>query len=172
ALALPRSTGREESRRDGIETIEGIRRIKAGLPGVHTILGLSNVSFGLTPAARHVLNSVYLNECVEAGLDAAIVHAARIMPLNKIPEEQRRVCLDLVYDRRKPGYDPLQALLALFEGVSSSTLVKEDRSGWTVDERLKARIIDGDREGLTADLDLALTTTPALTIVNDTLLEG
>ncbi len=171
-LALPLSTGMEESRRDGIETIEGIKLIKAQLPGVHTILGLSNVSFGLTPAARHVLNSVYLNECVEAGLDAAIVHAARIMPLNKIPEEQRRVCLDLVYDRRKPGYDPLQTLLALFEGVSSTTLVKEDRSGWSVARRLEQRIIDGDRDGLTADLDEALVTTPALAIVNDTLLAG
>ena len=76
----------EESRRDGIETIEGIRRIKAELPGVLTILGLSNVSFGLKPAARHVLNSVFLHECVEAGLDAAIVHAGRILPLNRIPE--------------------------------------------------------------------------------------
>src|SRR4051812_36273966 len=173
ALALPLSTGMEESRRDGIETIEGIRRIKAELPGVHTILGLSNVSFGLTPAARHVLNSVFLHECVEAGLDAAIVHAARIMPLSKIPERQRDVCLDLVYDRRRPGYDPLQELLAMFEGVSSATLVKEDRSGWPVEERLKQRIIDGDRDGLTDDLDLALGAgTPALSIVNDTLLAG
>ncbi|MFN2607999.1 MAG: homocysteine S-methyltransferase family protein, partial [Acidimicrobiales bacterium] len=106
ALALPLSTGMEESRRDGIETIEGIRRIKAELPGVHTVLGLSNVSFGLTPAARHVLNSVFLHECVEAGLDAAIVHAARIMPLSRIPDRQREVCLDLVYDRRTEGYDP------------------------------------------------------------------
>jgi 5-methyltetrahydrofolate--homocysteine methyltransferase len=173
ALALPLSTGMEESRRDGIETIEGIRRIKAELPGVHTILGLSNVSFGLTPAARHVLNSVFLHECVEAGLDAAIVHAARIMPLSKIPERQREVCLDLVYDRRRPGYDPLQELLAMFEGVSSATLVKEDRSGWPVEDRLKQRIIDGDRDGLTDDLDLALGAgTPALSIVNDTLLAG
>ena len=172
ALALPLSTGMEESRRDGIETIEGIRRIKAELPGVHTILGLSNVSFGLTPAARHVLNSVFLHECVQAGLDAAIVHAARIMPLAKIPERQREVCLDLIYDRRTDGYDPLQELLALFEGVTSATLVKEDRSGWPVEDRLKQRIIDGDREGLTADLDEALTTTPALTIVNDHLLAG
>ncbi|MDQ3895743.1 MAG: methionine synthase, partial [Actinomycetota bacterium] len=171
-LALPLSTGMEESRRDGIETIEGIRRIKAELPGVHTILGLSNVSFGLTPAARHVLNSVFLHECVEAGLDAAIVHAARIMPLSKIPEHQSDVCLDLVYDRRRDGYDPLQELLALFEGVSSATLVKEDRSGWPVQERLKQRIIDGDRDGLTDDLDDALRTTPALAIVNDTLLAG
>jgi 5-methyltetrahydrofolate--homocysteine methyltransferase len=172
ALALPLSTGMEESRRDGIETIEGIRRIKAELPGVYTILGLSNVSFGLNPAARHVLNSVFLHECIEAGLDAAIVHAARIMPLSKIPERQREVCLDLVYDRRRPGYDPLQELLGLFEGVSAASVEKEDRSGWPVEERLKRRIIDGDRDGLEADLEEALATTPALDIVNDTLLAG
>jgi 5-methyltetrahydrofolate--homocysteine methyltransferase len=171
-LALPISTGMEEGRRDGIETIEGIRRIKAELPGVHTVLGLSNVSFGLNPAARHVLNSVFLHECVEAGLDAAIVHAGRIMPLSKIPERQREVCLDLVYDRRRPGYDPLQELIGLFEGVSASAVEKEDRSGWPVEERLRLRIIDGDRDGLEADLDEALSTTPALDIVNDTLLEG
>ncbi|MDQ4133825.1 MAG: methionine synthase [Actinomycetota bacterium] len=172
ALALPLSTGMEESRRDGIETIEGIRRIKSELPGVHTILGLSNVSFGLTPAARHVLNSVFLHECIEAGLDAAIVHAGRILPLNKIPDRQREVCLDLVYDRRGDGYDPLQELLALFEGVSVAAAEREDRSGWPVEERLKHRIIDGDRDGLEADLEEALTTTPALAIVNDTLLAG
>ncbi|MEA2844149.1 MAG: 5-methyltetrahydrofolate--homocysteine methyltransferase [Actinomycetota bacterium] len=171
-LALPLSTGMEESRRDGIETIKGIELIKAELPGVHTILGLSNVSFGLKPAARHVLNSMFLNECVEAGLDAAIVHAARIMPLSRIPEEQRRVCLDLIYDRRTKDYDPLQELLGMFEGVSSTTLEKEDRSGWPVERRLEQRIIDGDRDGLTADLDEALVTTPALAIVNDTLLAG
>ncbi len=171
-LALPISTGMEEGRRDGIETIEGIRRIKAELAGVHTILGLSNVSFGLTPAARHVLNSVFLHECQQAGLDAAIVHAARIMPLNRIDERAREVCLDLVYDRRRPGYDPLQELLALFEGVSSDILETEDRSDWSVERRLSQRIVDGDRDGLEADLDEALGTTPALSIVNDTLLEG
>ncbi|HUR17744.1 MAG TPA: methionine synthase, partial [Acidimicrobiales bacterium] len=171
-LALPISTGMEEGRKDGIETIEGIRRIKAELPGVHTILGLSNVSFGLTPAARHVLNSVYLHECQQAGLDAAIVHAARIMPLNRIDDRAREVCLDLVYDRRRPGYDPLQELLALFEGVSSDTLEQEDRSDWTVERRLSQRIIDGDRDGLEADLDEALRGSPALAIVNDTLLQG
>ncbi|HWC11406.1 MAG TPA: methionine synthase [Acidimicrobiales bacterium] len=171
-LALPLSTGMEESRRDGVETLEGIRRIKAELPGVHTIIGLSNVSFGLRPAARHVLNSVFLHECVEAGLDAAIVHAGRIMPLSRIPERQREVCLDLVHDRRTDTYDPLQELLSLFEGVSAAAVEKEDRSGWPVEERLKRRIIDGDRNGLTADLDEALRTTPALEIVNDTLLAG
>ncbi|MDQ3306422.1 MAG: methionine synthase, partial [Actinomycetota bacterium] len=172
-LALPLSTGMEESRRDGIETIEGIRLIKAALPGVSTILGLSNVSFGLNPAARHVLNSVFLHECVQAGLDAAIVHAARIMPLNKIDDRAKEVCLDLVYDRRRPGYDPLQELLRLFEGVSAAAAVKEDRSGWPVAERLQARIIDGDRDGLEADLDEALASgKPALAIVNDDLLAG
>src|SRR3954469_6968182 len=105
--------------------MEAIRRINAEIPGRHTVLGLSNVSFGLKPAARHVLNSVFLHECVEAGLDSAIVHAARIMPLNRIPDEQRQVALDLVPDRRgtaggdgtDPAYDPLHRLLALFEDV-------------------------------------------------------
>jgi 5-methyltetrahydrofolate--homocysteine methyltransferase len=179
ALALPLSTGMEESRRDGIETIEGIRRIKAELPGVSTILGLSNVSFGLNPAARHVLNSMFLYECMEAGLDAAIVHAARIMPLNKIDEDVREICLDLIYDRRRPAsvdgeaaYDPLQALIAKFEGVKAGDVVKEDRTGWPVEERLKARIIDGNREGLEPELDEALAAMSALTIVNDHLLAG
>ena len=172
-LALPLSTGMEESRRDGIETIEGIRLIKEGLPGARTILGLSNVSFGLTPAARHVLNSVFLHECQQAGLDAAIVHAARIMPLNKIDPEAVETCLDLIYDRRSDGYDPLQKLLALFEGVSANAVVKEDRSDWTVERRLSQRIIDGDRDGLEADLDEALGNgTSALDIVNETLLGG
>ncbi len=174
ALALPLSTGMEESRKDGIETIEGIRRIKAELPGVYTILGLSNVSFGLNPAARQVLNSVFLHECVEAGLDAAIVHASKILPLSKVEERAREVCLDLIYDRRKEGYDPLSELLALFEGKSAaSATVHEDRSGWTVDQRLEHRIVDGDRNGIEADLDEAMAEghTP-LTIVNDFLLAG
>jgi 5-methyltetrahydrofolate--homocysteine methyltransferase len=172
-LALPLSTGMEESRRDGIETIEGIRLIKQELPGVRTILGLSNVSFGLTAAARHVLNSVFLHECQQAGLDAAIVHAGRIMPLSKIDERQRDVCLDLVYDRRTEDYDPLQELLALFEGVPAAGVEREDRSGWPVERRLSQRIIDGDRNGLETDLDLALGSgLPALGIVNDVLLSG
>ncbi len=114
------------------------------------MLGVSNVSFGLNPAARHALNSVFLHECVDAGLDAAIVHAGRIMPLSRLPEEQRQVCLDLVHDRREPGYDPLQRLLEVFADVQTTTAVKEDRSGWPVNERLKYRIIDGDRDGLDA----------------------
>ncbi len=155
-LVLPLSTGMEESRRDGIETLEGIRRIKAELPGVFTIVGLSNVSFGLTPAARHVLNSMFLHECVEAGLDAAIVHAARILPLSKIDENAREVCLDLIYDRRREGYDPLSELLTIFEGVSAGAVEAEDRTGWTVERRLEQRIVDGDRNGLEDDLDEAL----------------
>jgi 5-methyltetrahydrofolate--homocysteine methyltransferase len=172
ALTFPLSTGDEDLRHDGMATLEGIRRIKAELPGVFTVLGVSNVSFGLKPAARHVLNSVFLHECVEAGLDAAIVHAARIMPLNRIDERQRQVAMDLVYDRRSDGYDPLQQLLSIFEDVSATDIEKEDRSGWPVEERLKHRIIDGDRDGLEADLDDALATRTALEIVNDVLLAG
>ena len=171
-LALPLSTGMEESRRDGIETIEGIRRIKAELPGVSTILGLSNVSFGLNPAARQVLNSVFLHECVEAGLDAAIVHASKILPLSRIDERARQVCLDLVYDRRSEGYDPLSELLALFEGATAAASAPEEHLDWPVEQRLEQRIVDGNRNGLEADLDEALGAHPALTIVNDFLLAG
>ena len=173
-LALPLSTGMEEGRRDGIETIEGIRRIKAELPGVYTVFGLSNVSFGLNPAARQVLNSVFLHECVEAGLDAAIVHASKILPLSKVDERAREVCLDLIYDRRRDGYDPLTELLDLFEGASTfSVSTMEDRSGWPVEQRLEHRIIDGDRNGLESDLDEAMAAGLApLTIVNDMLLAG
>jgi 5-methyltetrahydrofolate--homocysteine methyltransferase len=169
---LTLATGIEESRKDGVETIEGIRRIKTGLPGVWTVLGLSNISFGFKPAARHVLNSVFLHECREAGLDAAIVHAARILPMHRIDDAVRDVTLDLIYDRRRDDYDPLAAFLAAFEGVEAGAVEREDRSGWPVDERLKHRIIDGDRDGLEADLAEQLTTMPALTIVNDVLLDG
>ncbi len=172
-LALPLSTGMEESRKDGIETLEGIRRIKAELPGVHTILGLSNVSFGLNPAARQVLNSVFLHECVAAGLDSAIVHASKILPLSRIDERAREVCLDLVYDRRSDGYDPLQELLSLFEGVSASSGPPDEHLDWPVERRLEQRIIDGNRNGLEADLDEALAAGhTALTVVNDFLLAG
>src|SRR5579863_4346349 len=172
-LVLPLSTGMEESRGDGVETLEGTKRIKTELPGVFTIVGLSNVSFGLNPAARHVLNSMFLHELVDSGLDAAIVHAARILPLSKIDERVREVCLDLIYDRRTDGYDPLQELLGIFEGVSATAAVTEDRTGWTVERRLEQRIIDGDRNGLEDDLAEALAAGhAALTIVNDFLLAG
>ena len=182
ALTFPLSTGDDDLRRDAIETMEAIRRIKAEIPGSHTVLGLSNVSFGLKPAARHVLNSVFLHECTEAGLDSAIVHASKILPLNRIPEEQRDVCMDLVWDRRgtagalsdgNEDYDPLQKLLEIFADVQVQAVEQEDRSDWPVERRLSQRIIDGDRNGLEDDLDEALARgIPALSIVNDTLLAG
>jgi 5-methyltetrahydrofolate--homocysteine methyltransferase len=173
ALTFPLSTGDDDLRKDAMNTIEAIRRIKAELPGVSTVLGLSNVSFGLSPAIRHVLNSVFLYECQQVGLDAAIVHAAKIMPMHKIDEKAREVCLDLIYDRRRDGYDPLEELLNMFEGVTVQADVKEDRSDWPVGERLKHRIIDGEREGLEADLDEALGAgIRPLDIINDHLLDG
>jgi 5-methyltetrahydrofolate--homocysteine methyltransferase len=172
-LALPLSTGMIESRRDGIETIEAIRRIKAELPGVRTILGLSNVSFGLNPAARQVLNSVFLHECSDAGLDAAIVHASKLLPLNRIDDEARRVCLDLIYDRRSDDYDPLTVLLGLYEGVSSSSAATSSLDDLELHDRLRRRIIDGARVGLELDLDTAMAEGMApLDIVNDLLLDG
>ena len=135
ALTFPLSTGDEDLRGDAMATIEAIRRIKAELPGAHTVLGLSNVSFGLKPAARHVLNSVFLHECREAGLDAAIVHAARIMPLNRIPDEQVQVCLDLIYDRRdpRPATTRCRSCSSCSPTSRPRPTVKEDRSGWSVE---------------------------------------
>ncbi|HEY1740923.1 MAG TPA: homocysteine S-methyltransferase family protein, partial [Acidimicrobiia bacterium] len=199
ALTFPLSTGDDDLRGDAMATIEAIRRIKAELPGSSTILGLSNVSFGLKPAARHVLNSVFLHECRQAGLDAAIVHAARITPLHRIPDDQREVALDLIYDRRRKGddsaagrtdsddneveggarsrpdgrdYDPLQAFMARFENVEATMATKDDLAALPIDERLKRRIIDGNRNGLEPDLDEQMESLPALAIVNDVLLDG
>ncbi|GHH74561.1 methionine synthase [Kitasatospora indigofera] len=174
-LAFTLGTGQEESRRDGIETIEAIRELKRRHPAVQTTLGLSNISFGLSPAARQVINSVFLHECVQAGLDSAIVHASKILPMARIPEEQREVALDLVYDRRSEGYDPLQKLLQLFEGVSAASSAEtkaQELAALPLEERLQRRIVDGERKGLEADLDEALTGRPALDIVNSTLLAG
>jgi len=174
-LTFPIATGQEETRRDGIETIEAIAELKRRHPNVQTTLGLSNVSFGLKPAARQVLNSVFLHECVQAGLDSAIVHPSKILPLARIPDERREVALDLVYDRRRPDYDPLQRMLELFEGVDAISAKAERAAEFAslpLVERLKRRIIDGERNGLEADLDLALVDTPALAIVNDILLDG
>ncbi len=172
-LALPLSTGMEDSRRDGRETIEAIRQIREQLPGVRTILGLSNISFGLKPAARQVLNSVFLHECQAAGLDAAIVHASKILPLAKIDDEVRQICLDLIYDRRRADYDPLTELLARFANTTSVTSTVDEYAGLLVNQRLRRRIVDGARTGLTADLDEMLATgTSALTIINDILLDG
>jgi 5-methyltetrahydrofolate--homocysteine methyltransferase len=174
-LTFPIATGQEETRRDALETIEAIRAVKQRYPDVQTTLGVSNVSFGLNPAARAVLNSVFLDECVRAGLDSAIVHPSRIMPIARIGGEQLQVALDLVYDRRRPGYDPLARLLELFEGVDAGELKASraaELAGLPLWERLKRRIIDGERVGLEADLDEALGQRPALEIVNDVLLDG
>jgi 5-methyltetrahydrofolate--homocysteine methyltransferase len=168
-------TGQEESRKDGVNTIEAIRELKRRHPDVQTTLGLSNISFGLNPAARVVLNSVFLNECVEAGLDSAIVHASKILPIARIPEEQVQVALDLIHDRRSEGYDPLQRYLELFDGVDLKSVKAgraEELAALPLDERLQRRIIDGEKNGLEADLTEALGLRPALEIVNDTLLEG
>ncbi|GAB2673474.1 methionine synthase [Thalassiella azotivora] len=182
ALTFPIATGQEETRRDGLETLEAIREIKRRHPGVSTTLGLSNISFGLNPAARVVLNSVFLHEAVKAGLDSAIVHAAKIVPVAKIPDEQLQAVLDLVYDRRRYDdegrlvHDPLQAVLELFEGVDAAS-VRAGRAaelaGLPLGERLQRRIVDGERNGLEADLDQALAEgRKPLDVINDTLLEG
>jgi len=175
-LTFPIATGQEETRRDALETIEAIREVKRRYPDVQTTLGVSNVSFGLNPAARVVLNSVFLHECVEAGLDSAIVHAAKILPLSRIPDEQREVALDLVYDRRRDDYDPLTTMLDVFADVSMAD-AKADRAAelaaLPLAERLQRRIIDGEGNGLTDDLDAAMAEgRDALDIVNEDLLAG
>ncbi|MEU1660145.1 methionine synthase [Streptomyces griseofuscus] len=168
-------TGQEESRGDGVATIEAIRELKRRHPRVQTTLGLSNISFGLNPAARILLNSVFLDECVKAGLDSAIVHASKILPIARFSEEEVQTALDLIYDRRAEGYDPLQKLMQLFEGATAKSLKAgkaEELAALPLEERLKRRIIDGERNGLEADLDAALRERPALDIVNETLLDG
>lgn len=174
-LTFTLGTGQEESRRDGVETIEAIRELKRRHPNVQTTLGLSNISFGLNPAARQVLNSVFMHECVEAGLDTAIVHASKILPISRIPDEQRQTALDLVYDRRADGYDPLQRLMELFEGVSTTGAKAsraEELAKLPLFERLERRIVDGDRNGLDADLEAAMRERKPLEIINETLLSG
>ncbi len=173
ALTFPLGSGQEDLRRDAVATLEAIRRIKAELPGVRTVLGVSNVSFGLSPAARQVLNSVFLHEAREAGLDAAIVSPAKILPLHRVEEEQRQVALDLIHDRRRADYDPLRRLMELFEGREAARpAAAEDLAALPTDERLKRRVIDGVREGLEADLDEAMRSHPPLEIINDVLLDG
>jgi 5-methyltetrahydrofolate--homocysteine methyltransferase len=175
-LALPISTGIEEDRRNALETIAAIRQIKQELPGAFTILGVSNISFGLNPASRVVLNSVFLHEAVEAGLDAAIVNASKIEPLNRIGEQELKVARELIYDQRQFDgdvctYDPLTQLTTLFEGVKAKSAKKKSK-GETVEERLKSHIIDGEKIGLEAELTTALETYSALDIINNILLEG
>ncbi|GAB3493464.1 methionine synthase [Nocardiopsis coralliicola] len=174
-LTFPITTGQEETRRDGIETLEAIRGLKERYPEVQTTLGLSNLSFGLNPAGRIILNSVYLAEAVEAGLDSAIVHASKILPMNQIPEEQRKAALDLIYDRRDGDYDPLATFMELFEGVDAAAMKAsraEALAALPLWERLERRIVDGQQVGMEEDLDEALQERPALQIVNDSLLAG
>src|SRR5438067_12006327 len=175
-LALPISTGIEEDRRNALETIEGIRRIKRELPGCSTLLGVSNISFGLSPASRVALNSVFVHDAVEAGLDAAIVNASKIVPLNRIGERETEVARDLIYDRRRFDgdvctYDPLTEFTKLFEGVSTKA-ARQDTSDLPVEERLKHHIIDGEKQKLEDNLRLALENYSALEIINDILLDG
>ena len=180
-LTFPIATGQEETRRDGIETINAIKKLKEEFPQVQTTLGISNVSFGLNPASRIVLNSVFLHECVQVGLDSAIVHPSKITPMNRIDERAKQVALDLIYDRRtfegdECTYDPLQEFLQLFDGVeltSSKNARAEALAALPLFERLQRRIIEGEKVGLEEDLQKAREEgTKPLEIINDHLLEG
>ena len=180
-LTFPIATGQEETRRDGIETINAIKKLKEEFPQVQTTLGISNVSFGLNPASRIVLNSVFLHECVQVGLDSAIVHPSKITPMNRIDEKAKQVALDLIYDRRtfegdECTYDPLQEFLQLFDGVeltSSKNARAEALAALPLFERLQRRIIEGEKVGLEEDLQKAREEgTKPLEIINDHLLEG
>ncbi len=181
-LTFPIATGQDETRRDGIETIEAIRTLHEKFPGVQSTLGISNISFGLNPAARQVLNSVFLSECTKVGLTSAIVHSAKILPLNQIPAEQLEAALDLVYDRRTydeqglVSFDPLTHFLEVFSGVDSAAAKisrAEELAAMPLNLRLRQRIIDGERKGLEKDLDEAITEgQKALDIINQHLLSG
>jgi 5-methyltetrahydrofolate--homocysteine methyltransferase len=174
-VVLPISTGQEETRRAGLETLDGVEQVKKHFPDSFTSLGISNVSFGLKPVVRQALNSVFLHEAVGRGLDMAIVSPAQILPMNRIDERAREVALDLIYDRRTDTYDPLQEFIGLFEGVEGGGSAKdhlEELKALPLEKRLQQRIIDGAREGLTGDLDEAMKTYSPLDIINDHLLEG
>src|SRR6201996_9487802 len=170
-LTFTIATGNEDDRKLAQWTLEGIKAIHDEFPEVQIILGLSNVSFGLNPAARAVLNSVFLDHARRAGMTGAIIHVSKIRPMHLIAEEERRVAEDLIFDCRREGYDPLQRLLELFAGRKAADAVKKERAE-TAEGRLKDRIVDGDRKGLTADLDEALLTLPPLDIINNVLLDG
>lgn len=175
-LALPVSTGIEEDRENGKATVEATKRIRAELPGCHVLLGVSNVSFGLNLASRQVLNSVFLHECMQVGLDSAIVNASKILPLSKIDPKHQKICLDLIYDQREFDgdictYDPLGELTTLFAGKKIKKSEAVDKN-LPIDERLKQHIIDGERIGLDEALDEALGTYPPLEIINTFLLDG
>ncbi|HET6605205.1 MAG TPA: methionine synthase [Rhodopila sp.] len=170
-LTFTIATGNEDDRKLAQWTLEGIAAIREEFPDIQIILGLSNVSFGLNPAARAVLNSVFLDYARNAGMTGAIIHVSKIRPMHLIPEEERRVAEDLIFDRRTEDYDPLQRFLALFAGRKAADATKKERAV-TPEGRLKDRIVDGDRKGLTEDLDEALKTLPPLDIINKVLLDG
>ncbi|HEV7457898.1 MAG TPA: methionine synthase [Roseococcus sp.] len=171
-LTFTIATGNEDDRKLGVWTLEGIRMIREKFPEIQIILGLSNISFGLNPAARHVLNSVFLDHAVKAGMTGAIVHVSKIKPLHQIPPEEVQVMEDLIYDRRAEGYDPLQKVLEMFSGRKAADNVAKVKAA-TVQGRLKDRIVDGDRKGLETELADAMAEgmTP-LAIINDVLLDG
>ncbi|MEL7409178.1 MAG: methionine synthase, partial [Cyanobacteria bacterium J06558_2] len=175
-LALPVSTGIEEDRENGKATVEATKRIRSELPGCHVLLGVSNVSFGLNLAARQVLNSVFLHECMQVGLDSAIVNASKILPLSKIDPKHQKICHDLIYDNREFDgdictYDPLGELTTLFAGKKAKKSEAVDKN-LPLEERLQQHIIDGERIGLDEALAEALQQYPPLEIVNTFLLDG
>jgi 5-methyltetrahydrofolate--homocysteine methyltransferase len=170
-LTFTIATGNEDDRKLGLWTLKGIRAIRAEFPDIQIILGLSNISFGLNPAARAVLNSVFLDHAVRAGMTGAIVHASKIRPLHQIAPEEVAVAEDLIFDRRREGYDPLQRILEIFADRKAADATKRKRAE-TAEERLKDRIVDGDRKGLTDDLDEALKRLSPLDIINTVLLDG
>jgi len=175
-LALPISTGIEEDRKNAAETIKAIKLIRQNFADVNIILGVSNISFGLNPAARIVLNSVFLHECVQAGMNSAIVNASKILPLSRFNEHEIEVALDLIYDRRRfEGniclYDPLAEFTKLFEGKSTKS-IKADTQNLTLEEKLKRHIIDGEKIGLEENLKKALEKYSPLDIINNILLDG
>jgi len=171
-LTFTIGSGDEDSRNAGVATLEGIKGVKATLPGTRTILGLSNISFGLKPAARQILNSVYLAEAIKYGLDACIVHSKKILPINKIPPEIYDVTLDLIYDRRKADYDPLFKFIELLQGAKSVGEDTSDADAGPIEEVLKRRIVDGKKIGIEEPLKIALEKYPALEIINSILLAG
>ncbi len=185
-LVLPISTGMDEDRRSALELVEGVKRIAADMPECQITAGVSNVSFGLRPPARVVLNSAFLHELVQAGMTSAIVHASKILPQNRIDAEQWQAALDLIYDRRDESvggtglpegitdkkYDPLQAFIELFKDVESADEAKADTSDLTLEERLRHHIIDGEKEGLPECIDEAMQKYAPLEIINDHLLDG
>ncbi len=148
-LTFTVGSGDNTLRDAALQTLEGIRRIKAELPGCLTVLGVSNISFGLAPAARRILNSVFLHEAVAAGLDAAFVDAARVLPLARISTEDRQVCLDLLHNRQVAGEkDPLMRFIDHFSTASNTAEDEEQESTKPPEQQLFAKVLNGDKDGL------------------------